>query len=374
MKILLIGDASNYHKSLSVGLAALGHDVTVASDGTSWLRTERDIDLSRRLPGKAGGALLWLRLNTVLRRDLRGYDIVQVTNQNFVPLKPCRIMKAFDYLRANNGAVYCTALASDNAYVRTCLDASSPLRYSEWRLPSGPTAFSRSAQSHRDQWLSDDMRRLADHLFMGVDGIVSALYEYHAVFGQAYPDVPMAYGGIPLDMSLLRPSDETESNVRKRRLRVLLTAHKGRENEKGMDLMRPMAERLLREHSDKVELLTPPNMPYSRFTRYLGGVDMVFDQMYSYTPATTALMLMATGGVPLSGAEPEYYDFIGEKELHPILNLDPLDLEGTYRRIVGLVSDRDLFLRMCSQGREFVRRHNSTEVVARRFEDFWLGR
>lgn len=371
MRILLLGDASNYHKSLSAGLVRLGHEVTVASDGTSWLRTERDIDLSRRLPGKTGGALLWLRLNSDIGRKLRGFDIVQVTNQNFVQLKPIRIIKAFDMLRKHNGAVYCTALATDNAYVRTCLSPSSPLKYSEWRMPWGPTRFSVSQESHKEKWLADDMRRLADHIYNNVDGIISGLYEYHAVFHHAYPHVPIAYGGIPVDTGVLTYFSEPEETFRNRPLRVLLTAHKGRENEKGMDLMRPLARQLAADFPDKVELITPPNVPYSEFINILRRTDIVFDQMYSYTPATTALMLMACGGVALSGGEEEFYHFIGEDTLRPVLNLDPTDLNATYRSISRLVCDRDMFMRMRSEGRTFVERHNSTDVVARRFVDFW---
>ena len=82
MKILLIGDFSNYHRALSDGLRQLGHDVTVASSGTQWLNTERDVDLRRR-GGKLGGALLYARLNSTLLPRLSGYDVVQICSPLF---------------------------------------------------------------------------------------------------------------------------------------------------------------------------------------------------------------------------------------------------------------------------------------------------
>ena len=48
LKVLLVGDASNCHNALAGGLRKLGHEVVVASDGTEWMDTDRDIDLSRR--------------------------------------------------------------------------------------------------------------------------------------------------------------------------------------------------------------------------------------------------------------------------------------------------------------------------------------
>ena len=53
MRILLLGDASNCHRTLATGLRQLGQEVVVASDGTMWMDTERDIDLLRRHSGRS---------------------------------------------------------------------------------------------------------------------------------------------------------------------------------------------------------------------------------------------------------------------------------------------------------------------------------
>ena len=53
MKILFAGDASNMHNCLAQQLRKMGHEATVASDGSRWMDTHRDIDLKRR-PGKIG--------------------------------------------------------------------------------------------------------------------------------------------------------------------------------------------------------------------------------------------------------------------------------------------------------------------------------
>ena len=79
MKVLLMGDGSAYHANLATALRAMGHSVTVASDGTRWMNTARDIDLARR-PGKLSGALLWLRLSQLDAKRLRGYDVVQLSS------------------------------------------------------------------------------------------------------------------------------------------------------------------------------------------------------------------------------------------------------------------------------------------------------
>ena len=70
--ILLLGDYSNCHRTLATGLRALGCTVTIASDGSRWMNTHRDIDLSRA-DGKLGGAGLLLRSSIGdLSRQMRG--------------------------------------------------------------------------------------------------------------------------------------------------------------------------------------------------------------------------------------------------------------------------------------------------------------
>ena len=59
----------------------------------------------------------------------------------------------------------------------------------------------------------------------------------------------------------------------------------------------------------------------------LEEADVLVDQLYSYTPSMNSLAAMARGTVVIGGGEEEYYDFIGEKELRPIINVRPHEEE-----------------------------------------------
>ncbi len=86
-RILLLGDYSNLHSQLGRTLKSWGHEVTVASMGSGFQNTERDINISRR-PGKIGGALLTLDLLCgSLRAKMRGFDIVVLQNPCFLPIR-----------------------------------------------------------------------------------------------------------------------------------------------------------------------------------------------------------------------------------------------------------------------------------------------
>ena len=367
MKILLIGDASNYHYSLSRGLKALGHDVTLASNGGRWMHTRRDIDIFRR-DNPLAGAMLYARLSTVLAKRLKGYDVVQFASPGFVDLRPRLLEKLLRRLRRDNGALYLTALGTDVATVRNLTGPHPALEYSEWQINGKPTAWAMSDASQLDSWRKQPLCNYNEAFYGTIDGVVSALYEYHRIIEAEYPSMPLAYGGIPVVCSDFTAKIKPDHDGK---IKILYAVHKHRIAEKGADILWTLLSRLRDERPDAVELITPPNVPYDKFASILADADIVCDQLYSYTPATTALMGMASGVVPITGGEDDFYAFIGEDSLRPALNPDPRDTEGTYRRLLALVDDREALRSMSRQAAEFVRKHNDSVTVARRFVDFW---
>ncbi|MCM1222827.1 MAG: glycosyltransferase, partial [Lachnospiraceae bacterium] len=139
---------------------------------------------------------------------------------------------------------------------------------------------------------------------------------------------------------------------------------------KGADRLLAAAREVERMHPDKCRVLIARDLPYKQYLEMLNDAHIVLDQLYSYTPATNALETMAMGKVSVSGAEPEYYDFIGEKELHPVVNVVPDD-ELIVDTIKTLVLSPDDMRRRAAQGREFVAKHNSSKVVTDRFIAQW---
>lgn len=368
MKILLLGDASNYHNALAKGLRALGHDVTVASDGSGWMNTERDIDLTRE-KGRLGGLKLWLKLNTSLASSLKGYDVVQLVSPGFVHLRPSRLRKLFKKLKKNNKAVFLTALGTDSAYVRDCTSPEPALAFSEWHNKDGLRSWANKPVAEKDKWLAPGLAAYTDELYRNVDGVVSALYEYHKVVEHQFPDVALAYGGIPIDLDSIPESSKRDFNEK---IPMLIAAHRGREAEKGIDVLLRLMQMAEAHSKGRIGLVRPKrNVPYADFLKTLADSGMVCDQLYAHTPATTALLAMAMGVIPVTGGSQEYYDFIGEKELRPIFNTHPDDRRDLYVRFMDLINNPEELARMSAEGRRFVAKHNDAKIVAQRFVDFW---
>lgn len=370
MRILLMGDASNYHRSLSAGLREAGCEVVVASDGGGFMHTGRDIDLSRRLPGRLGGMELWARLHLGLAPKLRGFDVVSIASQSFVSLKPSRQRAIFDRLRRTNRSVFLTALAADPHYVATCLSPDCPLPYSEYMIGREPAPFLRENPGGARAWTTPEMMQLSRHIYASVSGAVSALYEYHTILQTAISPSLTAYAGIPIDMRSVTP---VEMEERPRKVRLFLGRHRHRIVEKGTDIIEAAARSVVEAHPGKAELVIVENRPYDEYVALQRSSHIVLDQLYSLSPGTNALLAMAQGLCTLSGADESFYRFIGETELRPVIHVEP-DYESVRAALTEAVSHPDRLKARGLAGRDFVSRHNDSRTVASRFIDFWSSR
>ena len=198
MKILFAGDASNMHNSLAQQLRRMGHEATVASDGSRWMDTHRDINLLRR-PGLVGTLRYLMDIKRALPA-MTGYDIVEIASPIFLRLKPHRVAKVFDYLKAHNTRIVLSALATDMVYYDACHDGHT-FRYNDYMLGDEPSPYVNSSEyimQQQDNWKQPFMREHSDHIIGGIDGAVACLYEYYVAY-QPVLGNRVAYGGIPID-------------------------------------------------------------------------------------------------------------------------------------------------------------------------------
>ena len=134
--------------------------------------------------------------------------------------------------------------------------------------------------------------------------------------------------------------------------------------------MYDVLKQLQKDYKNECLVTAVESLPYKEYNRVMYDSDVLIDQLYSYTPATNALLAMAKGIVAVSGAEPEYYDFIGEHTLRPIVNVLP-DADDVYRKLENLILHREEIPQMCRDSRTFVERHHDYRKVAQQFIDFW---
>ena len=367
MKILFVGDASNMHNCLAQALRDLGHTAIVASNGSHWMNTHRDIDLKRR-PGKVGAVKYVLKLLSSLRQ-MRDFDVVETCGQVFFDLKPSKVRWAFDWLKRHNRCMLLGAIGTDYVYFTTCRDGKT-YRYSDYMVGDKPSPFVLSQEyidKREDLWGAPFMQEHSDYLLERYDGAISCLWEYQACYEPIFGN-RLAYGGIPIDTANIDP---ITIDREPEKVKFFIGIQRDRNVLKGTDLLLEAARRTVDRYPNLCELTVVESIPYEEYIDLCRKSHVILDQLYSYTPATNALLAMARGLVAVSGAEPEYYDLIGEHDNQPIINVSPLRVGDIDSKLEWLVQNKQLLPNLSRRSREFVVKHNDSHVVARRHMEFY---
>lgn len=365
MRILLLGDYSNVHTTLAEGLRALGHTVTVASDGDGWKNYPRDIDLRRT-------SLLstcWRIVRAFA--SFRNYDIVQLINPIFLPLKAERHWPFYHYLRRFNKKVFLGAFGMDHYWVKAGIDCKT-FRYSDFNLGASLRHSQENDIFIRD-WLHGEKGRLNRHMAHTCDGIIAGLYEYHASYASEWAD-KLTYIPFPIR------SDKAEADgagqqlqTVPNRVRFFIGIQRDRNAYKGTDILLRALQRVQARYPDHCDIVQVENVPFSEYRQLMLSSHVLLDQIYSYTPAMNALEAMARGLVVVSGAEPEHYALQGEQTLRPIVNVLPNE-DDIFAKLCHLVEHRHDLPRLSAESRAYIAHHHDHCRVAEAYLRFWESR
>ena len=359
MRILLLGEYSNVHWTLAEGLRAIGHEVTVVSNGDYWKNYPRDINLERKT-GKIGGITYYLKALSLLPK-LRGYDIVQLINPMFLELKAERLYFFYNYLRRHNKKVVLAAYGMDHywAYINS---HSKPLRYSDFNFGNTRRTDPIAMRDYND-WVGTEKERLNKYIANDCDAIITGLYEYDIVYRTAGFANKTHF--VPFPIKAANANQQACEHPTNFPVRLFIGISKNRSAYKGTDIMLRAAKRIAEKYPQRVKLLVAEGVPFEQYKTMIDNADVILDQLYSYTPAMNALEAMNRGTIVVGGGEPEQYEFINERELRPIVNVQPTE-ESVYEQIENLLLSADI-TKQKADSVEYIRRHHDHIKVARRF-------
>ena len=366
MRILLFGEYSNVHHTLQAALLRAGHEVLLISDGDGWKNYPRDIDLKRHYPGPFGSFFYVAKLFRLLPK-MRGFEIVQIINPAVLNLKPHWNRWLIRYLKHNNRILSLGCYGDDYVVINRMM-SDRMFQYTDFfvngRLITHPN------NEHRIRlWIERKRKALCDYATTQADCLIACLYEYWRVYNTFEYRARLHYINLPIELN-----DEQKALPQKCRgkiLKILIGVQKERACAKGTDQILLLLERLANEYPNDLALQKVENVPFATYQRMLRETDVLVDQLYSYTPAMNALEAMAHGTVVISGGEEEYYQFIHEFELRPIINLRPFAEEENYLVLKNTLLNRPRMQQLSHESRLFIARHHNADVVASQYISFW---
>lgn len=362
MKILFIGDYSNLHTTLARQLRRMGHQADVLSDGCEHMNLHSDFYIKRN-PGFIGSFRYLYDLFNILP-DLKGYDAVQLINTNFLKLRPQKIKYFYDRIKEQNGGMFLTLAGNDYYYAKACYEGKL-FRFSEFKVGKDFTPGHNEKPEHLYGWISNKNRILAEYLYEDVKGAMSVLPEYDMV-GRPILGDRLKFTNLPIDLSEIPPAFEKKDN----KIRILVGIRSGAQIFKGTLKLRDIAMEIEKEMSGKVEAVVVKDLPLRDYLNIMAEADIVLDQLYAYSPAMNALYAMALGKVAATGAQPEYYEYIGNPKDKPLFSLSPLDADIKLR-LKDLVEQPSLIKEKGQQSKEIVKANNDSRIVAERFLKHW---
>lgn len=375
MKILLIGECSHLHNTLKRGLQELGHDVSIMSDGNGWHNSPRDIDLRRPEQwGKLGGLCVLWHLLIALPR-LCGNDIVQLSGYTFIPLKARWNRWLFLFLRLANRRI-----------VKGCFSDDPQIFLMQ---SSGIPTYSDTYWNGQQQNVEANRQRIAEHMrpqykqcwhtvSYGADALIACLYEYYLCYDTNKFHDHLHYIPLPMEVpNTIAKGKNSKSDVYHKSnntqpIKVLVGIQPKRDYLKGAMRIASFVESVARRHPGKIEIKYVKGVPYDEYMHMLDEADVLVDQLYSYTPSMNSLAAMARGTVVIGGGEDDYYNFIGEPKLRPIINVRP-DISNCENEAM---IERAFFTegklqQMSRQSIEFVQKYHDYSRVAEQYEKLY---
>lgn len=130
-------------------------------------------------------------------------------------------------------------------------------------------------------------------------------------------------------------------------------------------------EHLKEKYAESMEIVKAENVPFVDYQELMNSSHVLLDQLYSYTPGMNALLAMAKGLVVVGGGEEESYELLGERELRPIINVQPTE-EDVFTQIEQrLLSGQEDVAQLQRDSVEYIRRHHDHLRVASKYVEFW---
>ena len=364
MKILLLGEASFVHSTLRKGFGELGHNVTLVSGGCIW-DGPRDIDVSRDMRwGKLGGfKVIWQILSNI--KLFIGNDIVQMNDFHSIPLKLGWNKLIFMFLKRFNKKVLRGCWGDDCVVFDA--QAKGILAYSDTHIGAQSINVEENKWRIKEQYLPEFVS-CCRYVNKHADAFAACLYEYYVYYNKDEYRSRLHYMPLPIEIPIIKVK-----NVKGEQwpIKILVGIQKRRDYIKGAGIIASLVEKIAVEYPDKVEVRKVYDVPYNDYCKMLAESDVLVDQLYSYTPSMNSLAAMARGTVVIGGGEEEYYDFIGEKELRPIINVRPHQDEYNMNVLRNALLTPGRISQLSRESVAFVRKHHDYMKVSKHYIEMY---
>jgi hypothetical protein len=355
MKVLLLGEYSGLYRNLCDGLRDLGHDAKIVADGDGWKNIPAD-DLLPKFDLTTTTGKIKFRINRYqVFSNITGYDVVQLINPFFIPMRYFPRYKIIKKLMNDNTKLFLSA-AGDDAYFWKHGRNSFHSGYFE-------DVLKHDLKANRFRMEYDSEFNFNKYLADNCSGIIPIMYEYEAV----YRNHRNCRRTIPLPIN----TGNIKYSPNRIKDKIVILHGFNRYGAKGVKFIEKAFGILKEKYQNDLELIITDRVPLNDYLKLMERVNVVVDQVYSYSCGMNALYALAMGKAVMGGGDPASFSSLGIKE-SPVINISP-SVEDIINKIEWLLGNKNHIEEMGYQGRMLVENVHDYIKIAQQYVNTWNG-
>ena len=377
MKILLLGEYSNLHNSLKQALLNMGHEVLLVGNGDGFKKYETDILIKSHLADYLLFKLIaklfvrifkinmfeieiYIRAKKIVNR-LRGYDVVQLINENSFKTSPLFEIKLLKQIFQNNNKVFLLSCGVDSVNVKHAM--SKKLKYSIL-TPLFENASLEKKYEPILKYEKENYLALAKFVQKYVNGIISSDLDYHI----PYLSKKKYLGMIPNPINTQKIKYYGINKSKK--ILILHAVNSSNKIKKGNRFFEEALKIIDEKFKDKISIITTYDLPYKEHLENLKKCDILLDMVYAYDQGYNALEAMAMGKIVFTGAEEEWLKLYNIKEDTVVINAVPNSMR-IVEKLVWLIENPKILKSISVNAREFIEKNHDFEKIATKYIKTW---
>ena len=377
MKILLLGEYSNLHNSLKQALLNMGHEVLLVGNGDGFKKYETDILIKSHLADYLLFKLIaklfvrifkinmfeieiYIRAKKIVNR-LRGYDVVQLINENSFKTSPLFEIKLLKQIFQNNNKVFLLSCGVDSVSVKHAM--SKKLKYSIL-TPLFENASLEKKYEPILKYEKENYLALAKFVQKYVNGIISSDLDYHI----PYLSKKKYLGMIPNPINTQKIKYYGINKSKK--ILILHAVNSSNKIKKGNRFFEEALKIIDEKFKDKISIITTYDLPYKEHLENLKKCDILLDMVYAYDQGYNALEAMAMGKIVFTGAEEEWLKLYNIKEDTVVINAVPNSMR-IVEKLVWLIENPKMLKSISVNAREFIEKNHDFEKIATKYIKTW---
>lgn len=376
MRILLLGEYSNFHNTLKTGLKKNGHEVLLAGRKDGFKNYDVDIDLdpvffSKHIFRKIKNLIfiiLKLDISSIEliytfyrnRKYLKGYDVVQLINEFPIKSTPFVEKILLRYIFKHNKKVMLSACGDDMTYLTYLINSDlshhvlTPYLNNKKLKPYFKSSLN---------YLKPSSKKLSAFVKTHIRYIIPADFDYQ----MAYENLPKVKPLIPFPVNL-------EKNKFKRfeikgKIKIFHGINRSNYYKKGNDIFVQALEQVQEKYSSKIEIIQVESIPYKKYIKLYDESHILLDQTYAYDQGYNALEAMAQGKVVFSGFSDgfkSYYRITKNIGIHATP-----DVEKLVKNLSWLIENPKKIIEISKNARAYIETYHDYEKVAQTYLDTW---